>query len=188
MIFPRTNRVGMGADNFDGDVNVGLAAVYVCYPALPLPNPPRTVPIRTADSAQQSKRILPSPVEGGGTIFFADRARVVSAFFRSDRTSWVRQPSRGRNSQAAPYIAGGGQLCGLRAIWRRATLANAGSPLSACTLTYAGAICRAAAGKAADTPRRPLQHRNGYAGDTVFFHFNVAQGRFGSAESLGLKL
>jgi hypothetical protein len=32
----------MGADNFDGDVNVGLAAVYVCYPALPLPNPPRT--------------------------------------------------------------------------------------------------------------------------------------------------
>ena len=58
----------MGADNFDGDVNVVLAAVYVCYPALPLPNPPRTVPIRTADSAQQSKRILPCLVEGGGTI------------------------------------------------------------------------------------------------------------------------
>jgi hypothetical protein len=57
------------------------------------------------------------------------------------------------------------------------------------TLANAGAICDAiATGKAADTPWRPLQHRNGHAGDAIFFHFDVAERRLGSTESLGLKL
>jgi hypothetical protein len=51
---------------------------------------------------------------GGWTFFFADRPRVMSAFLASDRTSRVRQLSRGRNSQAAPfrYIAGAASCVG----------------------------------------------------------------------------